>query len=75
MPTRPQTEKFAKFQEEPLSQNCIDLAKATISAASLSLSERGRTWGVTVCPDPESLIRLNVGNLAQMSVQKFFSKG
>lgn len=73
MPTRPQTEKFAKFQEEPLNQSCIELVKATISVADLSLSDRGRTWGVTVCPDPESLIRLNVGNVAQMSVRRNFS--
>jgi hypothetical protein len=46
------------------------LVRKAIQVASLSDSDRGVSWGVTVCPDSDSLIRLNVGNVAQLSVTK-----
>jgi len=68
MATDTQQKKFAKFQEAQLREEAIEFVKAAIAAAKLAESERGVTWGVTVCPDNETIIRLNVGNIAQLSV-------
>jgi hypothetical protein len=65
-----QEEKFAKFQRQPEGPAAIALVRKAIQVASLSDSDRGVSWGVTVCPDSDSLIRLNVGNVAQLSVTK-----
>jgi len=69
MATDIQQNKFDKFQESQLRYEAIEFVKAAIAAAGLVDSERGVTWGVTVCPDNETIIRLNVGNVAQLSVQ------
>lgn len=74
MPTSAQQNKFDEFQKRPLRDECIKVVKAAISQAGLSASERGSNWGVTVCPDNKTLIRLNVGNVSQMSVQRGFSE-
>jgi len=69
MATDIQQKKFDKFQESQLRHEAIDFVRAAIAAAGLAESERGVTWGVTVCPDNETIIRLNVGNIAQLSVR------
>ncbi len=48
----------------------LELVKTAISVAGLSMEDIGKTWGVTACPDSNTPIRLNVGNVAQMSVMK-----
>lgn len=70
MASSAQEEKFAKFQRQPEGSAAIALVRKAIEVASLSDSDRGVSWGVTVCPDSDSLIRLNVGNVAQLSVRK-----
>lgn len=69
MATDRQQKNFDKFQELQLRHEAIDFVKAAIAAAGLAESERGVTWGVTVCPDSETIIRLNVGNISQLSVR------
>ncbi len=70
MATDIQQKKFDEFQESQLRHEAIEFVKAAIAAAGLAESERGVTWGVTVCPDKETIIRLNVGNIAQLSVRQ-----
>lgn len=69
MATDIQRKNFDKFQESPLRNEAIEFVKAAITAAGLTESERGVSWGVTVCSDRETVIRLNVGNVAQLSVR------
>ena len=70
MPTAPQEQKFAKFQQHPLRNETLTLVKTAIAVAELSMGDIGKTWGATVCPDSNTAIRLNVGNVAQMSIRK-----
>lgn len=70
MATAPQEQKFKKFQQHPLCNESLTLVKRAITVAELSMNEIGKTWGVTVCPDANTPIRLNVGNVAQMSTWK-----
>jgi len=69
MTTDIQQKKFDEFQELQLCHEAIEFVKAAIASAGLAESERGVTWGVTVCPDNETIIRLNIGNIAQLSVR------
>ena len=70
MATTAQEEKFAKFHRQPEGPAAIALVRKAIKIALLNDSDRGVSWGVTVCPDSDSLVRLNVGNVAQLSVTK-----
>ena len=70
MVSKAQEEKFAKFQRQPEGPAALALVRQAIKVASLIDRDRGTSWGVTVCPDSNSLIRLNVGNVAQLSVSK-----
>lgn len=70
MATAPQQDKFSKFQSHPLRDPSLQLLSQAIEVAGLSFAEIGKTWGVTVCVDANTVIRLNVGNISQMSVFK-----
>lgn len=74
MPTPAQQDKFGEFQKRPQRFDGIKVLKNVISHSELSSADRGTTWGVTVCPDRDTLIRLNVGNVSQFSIQRGISK-
>jgi len=70
MATTAQNEKFSKFQSHHLRESSLQLLRQAIEVAELPHSDIGHTWGVTVCVDPKTVIRLNVGNVSQFSVFK-----
>jgi hypothetical protein len=70
MAPQAQLTKFAEFEQLPVRDEVLAFVAAAIKAADLIPSERGSTWGVTVCPDRKTVHRLNVGNVAQMSVYR-----
>lgn len=74
MATTAQQDKFDEFQKRPLREECIEIVRTAITKSGLNVADRGSTWGVTVCPDNKTLIRLNVGNVSQMSVQRGFAE-
>ncbi len=61
-PSNVQTAKYNKFLAHPLKEKAIEYLNLIVSAARLELSELGISWGVTVCTDPKSVLRVNVSN-------------
>ena len=70
MATQAQTDKFQKFQQHQLQYESLQVLHRAIEVAELPLTDIGDTWGVTVCVDPRTIFRLNVGNVSQLSVFK-----
>jgi hypothetical protein len=72
MPSKAQEDKFRRFSALPNRAKLIELLKSLISAGNLDKSDLGTSWGVTVCPDAKTLVRLNCGNrsLAEVLVWK-----
>jgi len=62
MATEPQKKKFAQFMESELRVECTDFLNQLIKIADLALDDIGKTWGVTVCVDKETLLRVNIAN-------------
>ena len=70
MASEAQQRKFAEFERLQERDEVLRFVASAIRAAALVPSERGSTWGVTVCPDNKTVIRLNVGNVAQLSIYR-----
>lgn len=62
MATEPQKKKFAQFVDSELKDDCVVFLNQLIKVAGLSLDGLGTIWGVTVCVDKETLLRVNVAN-------------
>jgi len=74
MASQAQTAKFQGFQEHHLRDQSLKVLKQAIEVAELPFSDLGDTWGVTVCVDPKTIFRLNVGNVSQLSVYRGFNE-
>jgi len=70
MPTKAQQDKFALFERHPLRDSNLRLLQQAIEVAELQPKDIGDTWGVTVCVDSDTIFRLNVGNVSQLSVYR-----
>ena len=63
-----QQKKFETFLKHPLHVTALELVKQAIAAAALEQGELGKSWGVTLCPDNKTVIRLNCGNISLLDV-------
>ncbi len=70
MATAPQQKKFDQFLSLPESAAYIELLKRAIEAAELTIETCGVNWGVTVCPDKDTIFRINRGNIALLDLCK-----
>jgi len=61
-PTEPQSAKFNKFMAHPLKEKAIAYLNLIVTAANLNLNDLGVTWGITLCVDAKSVLRVNVSN-------------
>ena len=61
-PSNVQTAKYKKFLAHPLKEKAIEYLNLIVSSARLELNDLGITWGVTVCTDSKSVLRVNVSN-------------
>jgi hypothetical protein len=57
-----QKRKYEKFNKHELSGESIEFLKQLIQSSGLDISEIGVSWGVTVMPSPETMLRVNIGN-------------
>jgi len=57
-----QRRKFDQFQSLPSADDAMTACRAVLSAAGLRQDQLGTHWGVTVCVEQGSQLRLNVGN-------------
>jgi len=62
MATEVQRKNFGKFMSSDLKDECVNFLNQLIDVAALPLDDLGKTWGVTVCVDKETLLRVNVAN-------------
>jgi hypothetical protein len=72
MATVPQQKKFDQFLGLPESANYVELLKRAIKAAELTSNSLGVDWGVTVCPDKNTIFRINRGNIALLDLGSGF---
>lgn len=72
MATPPQQKKFDQFLSLAESAAYIELLKRAIQAAELTIETCGVNWGVTVCPDKDTIFRINRGNIALLDLCKGF---
>jgi hypothetical protein len=70
MATAPQQKKFDQFLSLPESAAYVELLKRAIHAAELTSETCGVNWGVTVCPDKDTILRINRGNIALLDLCK-----
>lgn len=70
MATAPQQKKFDQFLSLPESAAYVELLKRAIQAAELTRETCGVNWGVTVCPDKDTIFRINRGNIALLDLCK-----
>jgi hypothetical protein len=68
MSTAAQQQKFAKFSRLGEHEKLVTVLRTLIARGDLSRSDRGTHWGVTVCPDKLTLMRLNAGNRCHADV-------
>ena len=61
-PTEPQSAKFKKFMAHPLKEKAIAYLNLIVTAANLDLNDLGVAWGITLCADTKSVLRVNVSN-------------
>jgi len=62
IPTDVQTAKYEKFLAHPFKEKAVEYLNLIVSAAELEANDLGITWGVTVCADTKSVLRVNVSN-------------
>ena len=76
-PTEPQSTKFKKFMAHPLKEKAIAYLNLIVTAANLNLNDLGVTWGITLCVDAKSVLRVNVSNryLADVIFSKTIPEG
>ena len=70
MPSPAQQKKFETFLKHPLYSPSIELIKKAISVAGLEPEELGKSWGITLCPDNKTVVRVNCGNLALLDITR-----
>lgn len=72
-----QKHKYEKFNKHELSKECVSFLNQLIQSSGLNIFEIGVVWGVTVMPDAETLMRINIGNyeFARVSHSKTWSDG
>jgi len=61
-PTEVQSAKYKKFMTHPLKEKAIAYLNLIVTAANLDLRDLGVTWGITLCVDTKSVLRVNVSN-------------
>lgn len=61
-PTELQSAKYEKFMKHPLKEKAVEYLNLIVTAANLDLDDLGVTWGVTLCVDAKSVLRVNVSN-------------
>jgi hypothetical protein len=71
-PSAAQRRKFSKFQTEPVGDAALDAFRRYAELVGLDLQALGDTWGVTVCVDAGTVLRVNVGPRVTLDV---LSKG
>lgn len=69
-PSPVQTKKFNEFLQSSSAGQVHALLRVAISAANLRSEDLGVYWGITVCPDKDSLARLNVSNRVLLDVRR-----
>jgi hypothetical protein len=72
-----QKRKYEKFIKHELSEETIKFLNGLIQSSGLNISEIGVSWGVTVMPDAETMMRVNIGNheFARVSHSKSWGDG
>ena len=70
MATPAQQKKLEAFLKHPLKPAVLELLKQAIAGAELEPGEMGKSWGITLCPDAKTVVRLNCGNIALMDVTR-----
>lgn len=68
MASAAQQQKFTKFSRLAERDRILVVLETLVSKGELLRSERGDRWGVTVCPDKLTLMRLNAGNRCHSDV-------
>ena len=68
MPTTAQQKKFDAFLKHPLYDQALEVLKRAISEGGLEREQMGKSWGITVCPDNMTIVRVNCGNLSLLDV-------
>ena len=76
-PTDIQKKKFEKFSKHPLKDKAVEFLNYVIAVADLDIEDLCITWGVTLCADSKSVLRVNVSNryLADIFVSKSYPDG
>lgn len=75
--TEVQEAKYKKFMAHPLKDKAVAYLNSIVSAAELDSNDLGVTWGVTLCADTNSVLRVNVSNryLADVIFKKSHPEG
>lgn len=68
MASTAQQQKFAKFNRSPECAKITEILRILVAEGGLDTSLRGVQWGVTVCPDAITIMRLNSGNRCHADV-------
>lgn len=76
-PTDVQKTKFEKFTKHPLKDKAVEFLNYVVIVADLDIKNVGITWGVTLCADSKSILRVNTSNryLADVFVTKAYPEG
>ena len=61
-PTDVQLEKYNTFLNHELKDLNVAFLNEIIPASGLLMAEIGKTWGVSLFPDAQTILRINVGN-------------
>lgn len=70
-----QLRKFEKFKSHELSDESVRFLNHLIQSSHLDVSDIGVSWGVTVMPDAQTVIRVNIGNYEFARVSQSKSGG
>ncbi len=76
-PTDVQKTKFEKFTKHPLRDKAVEFLNYVIVVADLDIENIGITWGITLCADSKSILRVNTSNryLVDVFVTKAYPEG
>lgn len=76
-PTDVQKTKFEKFTKHPLRDKAVEFLNYVIVVADLDIKNIGITWGITLCADSKSVLRVNTSNryLVDVFVTKTYPEG
>ncbi len=76
-PTDIQKTKFEKFTKHPLRDKAIEFLNYVLVVAGLDIENVGITWGITLCADSKSILRVNTSNryLVDVFVTEAYPEG